>query len=80
MERGIRLDDAINCINTGKIIEQYPNDYPYPSCLILGKDQQDKFIHACVGTDNENLWLITVYYPSCELWDETFEIRKERPK
>ncbi len=35
-ERGIKYSDVINCIIVGEIIEQYPNDYPTPSCLILG--------------------------------------------
>ncbi len=78
MERGICFDDVINGIKTGKIIEQYPNDYPHPSCLILGVDMHGKSIHICVGTDDEYLWLITVYYPSEEYWDSSFEIRKEK--
>ena len=35
-QRGIFLSDVIACIMNGEIIEQYPDDYPYPSCLILG--------------------------------------------
>ena len=35
-QRGILIDDVISCIMTGEIIEEYPNDYPYPSCLTLG--------------------------------------------
>ncbi|MFG6337693.1 MAG: DUF4258 domain-containing protein [Lachnospiraceae bacterium] len=30
------INDIIFCIHEGEIIEQYPDDYPYPSCLILG--------------------------------------------
>ena len=39
-ERGIKYSDVINCIIVGEIIEQYPNDYPTPSCLILGINMQ----------------------------------------
>lgn len=35
-QRGIFLKEVMNCIMTGEIIEQYPDDYPYPSCLTLG--------------------------------------------
>ncbi|MGD9474594.1 MAG: DUF4258 domain-containing protein [Eubacteriaceae bacterium] len=35
-ERDISRLDVINCISTGEIIENYPDDYPNPSCLILG--------------------------------------------
>ena len=75
-ERKISFDDVISGINTGKIIEQYPNDYPHPSCLILGFDISGNLIHICVGTDDEYLFIITVYYPDEEQWNNTFEIRK----
>lgn len=35
-QRGISINDVISCILSGEIIEQYPTDYPHPSCLILG--------------------------------------------
>jgi hypothetical protein len=35
-ERGIKRADVINCIQSGEIIEQYLDDMPFPSCLILG--------------------------------------------
>ena len=35
-ERNITIDDIMNAIDNGEIIEQYPSDFPFPSCLILG--------------------------------------------
>lgn len=35
-ERDISRADVKNCILTGEIIENYPDDYPNPSCLIFG--------------------------------------------
>jgi hypothetical protein len=32
---GISLTEAIDSIVTGQILEQYPDDKPYPSCLVL---------------------------------------------
>jgi len=32
-ERKIKIQDIINAINQGEIIEEYPEDYPFPSCL-----------------------------------------------
>ncbi len=32
-EREISRKDVISCINNGKIIEDYPDDFPSPSCL-----------------------------------------------
>jgi hypothetical protein len=35
-ERDITRDDILNVLMTGEIIEQYQDDQPYPSCLVLG--------------------------------------------
>ena len=35
MERSIELTEIKQAIAEGEVIEDYPNDYPYPSCLIL---------------------------------------------
>ncbi len=32
----IRLDEVLRALETGAIIEEYPEDKPYPSCLVLG--------------------------------------------
>ena len=47
-QRGIFLSDVIACIMNGEIIEQYPDDYPYPSCLILGSNLGNKFLHVVI--------------------------------
>ena len=43
----------------GEIIEEYPNDFPYPSCLILGKTTDNRIIHVVVGMNDTKLYLIT---------------------
>lgn len=35
-ERDISRADVKNCIMHGEIIEDYPDDFPHPSCLIFG--------------------------------------------
>lgn len=35
-ERDISRNDVKNGILTGEIIEEYPDDFPNPSCLIFG--------------------------------------------
>ena len=49
-QRGILIDDVISCIMTGEIIEEYPNDYPYPSCLTLGNLNTKCPLHVVVGS------------------------------
>lgn len=77
-ERGIEPSDIKNSINTGCIIEQYPNDYPYPSCLVLGTTVAGKILHVVIGVGGGYLWLITAYYPSPLKWNEDFSVRKEQ--
>lgn len=40
---------------TGEIIEEYPNDYPYPSCLTLGNLNTKCPLHVVVGSNHEQL-------------------------
>ncbi len=63
-------------IETGEIIEEYPTDYPYPSCLLLGISTSEKYLHAVIGVGNGYLWLITAYYPDSKKWDDTYKVRK----
>lgn len=79
-ERGIEPSDIKNCIETGRIIEQYPDDYPYPSCLVLGVTVAEKSLHVVIGVGGGYLWLITAYYPNPLKWNEDFSVRKEQKK
>ena len=76
-QRGIFLSDVMACIMSGEIIEQYPDDYPYPSCLILGLSLDDKFLHVVIGHHETELFLITAYFPSSDKWEDDFKTRKE---
>ncbi len=77
-ERNIKINDVIEAIQNGEIIEHYPNDYPYPSCLILGFYDINNALHIVCGfsTIDNKLWLITVYKPSIEKWNNDFKTRK----
>jgi len=37
-EDGLLLDEIFYSTQNGEIIEDYPSDTPYPSCLIYGQD------------------------------------------
>jgi len=75
-ERGIRYSDIKNAILNSEIIEQYPDDFPYPSCLTLGASIQGSFIHVVCGVGEGKLWIVTAYYPSPEKWESDFKTRK----
>ena len=77
-ERGIMIQDVMQCIETGEIIRQYEDDKPFPSCLILGAAVNGKYLHAVLSLDEDFLHLITAYYPDSTLWEADFKTRKER--
>lgn len=76
-ERGIEPSDIRNCIKTGAIIEQYPDDYPHPSCLVFGNSLQGRALHTVVGVSSGFLWLVTAYHPTPDKWENDNMTRKE---
>jgi hypothetical protein len=57
-------------ILSGEIIEDYPDDTPYPSCLVLGRTRRGRPIHAvCAHVPGEDrAIIITVYEPDPDRW------------
>ena len=75
-QRNITTDEIVEAILNGKIIEEYPDDYPYPSCLILGITLRKRTLHVVVGVMETKIWIITVYVPANDRWNNDFTIRK----
>lgn len=61
----------------GEIIEDYPSDKPYPSCLIFGTNAEEEPIHSVWAYNEQNRWavLITVYRPDPRRWIDWRERR-----
>lgn len=82
-EREVTPADLINVLMNGEIIEQYPDDYPHPSCLILGHSLDQRPLHIVCATGKTKyaqkpaIWMITVYEPDEDKWDNDFKTRKE---
>lgn len=76
LQRGIAADDVECALLKGEIIERYPNDYPYPSCLVVGAGVKGETLHVVCGSNDENLWLITAYRPTPEEWMDDLKTRR----
>lgn len=76
LQRQIALSDIEAALLSGEVIELYPEDYPYPSCLILGFTVKNTAIHIVCGVSETELWLITAYYPDKTEWTDGFKRRK----
>ena len=77
-QRNITYKEIKAAIVNGEIIEEYPDDYPYPSCLVLGYTIKNRVLHVVVGISDTRIWLITAYEPSIEQWNSDFKVRKDR--
>lgn len=76
-QRNILISDIKNVISNGKIIEYYYDDYPYPSCLIIGENKYNEIIHVVCGMNKDLVYMITAYYPDNEDWEEDMKTRRE---
>lgn len=80
LKRGITVTELERALLRGEIIEQYPDDQPYPSCLILGWLASGDPLHiVCSRGDVEPaLRIVTVYEPEEALWESDYKTRKVR--
>ena len=76
-QRNITQNDVEKALLNGEIIEEYENDYPYPSCLIYGINLKDEVLHIVCGISEIEVWIITAYYPDNIKWEEDLKTRKE---
>lgn len=75
-ERNITQDDIMYMVAHGQVVEEYPDDSPYPSRLLLGRPS-GRPIHIVVAenTDENKLVVVTVYEPDPQKWDSGFTRR-----
>ncbi|MGN0946839.1 MAG: DUF4258 domain-containing protein [Megasphaera sp.] len=76
-ERGIQMRDIKNALFTGTIIEQYEDDFPFPSCLICGLSLKGIPLHVVMSDEGGASRIITAYFPDHKNWDETYTMRKK---
>ena len=77
-ERDISRADVKNGIQTGEVIENYPDDYPNPSCLVFGYTVNGRILHIVVGCDMINIYIITAYYPDTNKFENDLKTRRKR--
>jgi hypothetical protein len=76
-ERSISPSDVRKVVEAGQVIESYPNDYPYPSILLLGFANGQP-LHVVLGYNEaaEECHVVTAYHPDPTQWDNTFKTRR----
>ena len=74
-QRGIFIRDVKAAIFSGVIIEQYPEDFPFPSCLVCGTTTRDLVLHVVISDEGSSSRIITAYYPDSDRWSGDFKTR-----
>ena len=74
----IRIDELLETLASGEIIEDYQDDQPYPSCLIFGRALSGRPLHiVCAPVLDETLLIvITAYEPDPGKWEADLKKRK----
>jgi len=77
-QRRITDEDVSAVLKTGELIEDYPDDVPYPSRLLLGwSGSRPLHVVMALNVEREEAIIITVYEPSDKEWDDQFKRRRK---
>jgi len=74
----LKKNDVERALKKSIIIEDYAMEgRPLPGCLVLGHISK-KPVHAVIAIDayNDRVFIITVYKPSVERWEDGWKKRK----
>jgi hypothetical protein len=77
VERNISELEIMEAGKNAKIIEDYPDDKYFPSCLLLGFTKFGRPLHIQVSfADTEFVKIITVYEPDEIEWTDNYSKRR----
>ncbi|HEV2854587.1 MAG TPA: DUF4258 domain-containing protein [Thermoanaerobaculia bacterium] len=68
-EEDIALEDALEAIRSGTILENYPEHRRGSCCLVSGYTRQGRPLHVVCTTAQLLLIVITVYEPKPPKWE-----------
>ncbi len=69
---GLSFDEIAHSVVHGEVLEDYPDDKPYPSCLIYGDTPGGDPVHSVWAYNHDTAFavLITTYRPDPARWIE----------
>ena len=74
-ERDIFEEDIEDAIKNGEIIEEYEDDKPYPSFLVLGCRIRPLHVVFAKNLEENEIIVITAYYPDKQKWSDDYKTR-----
>ena len=76
-QRGFEPEDVRYVLENGTPVEQYPDDFPYPSYLVMSLiDGRPVHVVAALNDEAGETIIITVYEPDQRIWENGFTRRK----
>lgn len=72
-EFGVITDQEVGeAVESAELLEEYPDDRPYPSCLLFGLTRSGRPLHLVAGYDEAGprVIVITVYQPDATEWED----------
>lgn len=76
-QRGIAEENVRKVLEEEKVVEQYPEDHPFPSYLMLGFcGERPIHVVAADNEDRQETIVITAYEPDPSEWNASFTQRK----
>ncbi len=75
----LSFDEVYFSVVHGEIIEEYPGDRPYPSCLVYGDTFGGEPVHSVWAYNEESGFavIITVYRPDPTRWEPDWKTRRK---
>jgi hypothetical protein len=77
MERNIRRANALEVLLLGALIEDYPDDQPFPSGLFFGwRESRPLHILAVFDGEKAQVFVITAYEPDLAHFEANLKTRR----
>ena len=76
LERGISRTEVLQAVSDGEVVEEYPEDRPFPSYLFMNVDQQPLHVVAATDPSAQVCHIITVYRPDTEHFGDDLKTRR----
>jgi cobalamin biosynthesis protein CobD/CbiB len=79
VSRNISRHAVLQVLRSGECIEDYPDDYPFPSALFFGWHRGAP-LHVVAALDEmvPEVYIITTYEPDLEHFEADFKTRKKK--
>ncbi len=78
-ERAIQKQHVIEAVRFGSVLDEYPDDEPFPSFLLLGP-VRTRPLHVVVAVEarSKTCYIVTAYVPDPEVWEDDLTTRRSR--